>query len=137
MQCLADRLDEKRSSIFISRSSMAIWRFTVGLIPRAWSKLAPNGPEMLYDGEGYYDTSMAWRQNQPSANIIALISQVLPPTESWTDEVRIWGEVTTAILSGRSWLVSTLGTIHYPCVQKLLNSHMRWIVASFFQQLAR
>jgi hypothetical protein len=49
---------------------------------------------MLYDGEGYYDTSMAWRENQPSANLIALISQILPPTESWNNEVRIWGDQT-------------------------------------------
>lgn len=71
---------------------MAIWQFTVGLIPRAWSEVEANSPEMLYDGEGYNDTSIAWKKNQPGANLIALISQVLPPTESWTDEMRIWGD---------------------------------------------
>lgn len=73
---------------------MAIWQFTVGLIPRTWSEQEANGPEMLYDGEGYNDTSVAWKHNQPGANLNALISQVLPPTESWTDEMRIWGDQT-------------------------------------------
>lgn len=73
---------------------MAIWQFTVGLIPRAWAALEGNGPEILYDDKGYNDMSAAWRQNQPRANSIDLIAQVLPPTESWSDGIRIWGDQT-------------------------------------------
>jgi hypothetical protein len=49
------------------------------------------GPEMLYDGEGYIDMSTAWRHNEPNQNLSVLISQVLPATASWSDEVKIWG----------------------------------------------
>ena len=73
---------------------MAIWQFAVELIPQAWTKLKGNVPEMLYDGEGCNDTSTAWKQNQPGANLIDLIAQVLPPTESWTDTIRIFGDQT-------------------------------------------
>lgn len=71
---------------------MAIWQFVVGLIPREWAELDGNGPDMLYDEDGYNDMSAAWIQNQPDPNRIAAISQVLPPTESWSDEMRIWGD---------------------------------------------
>lgn len=71
---------------------MAIWQFAVGLIPRAWAELDGNIPEILYDSEGYNDMSIAWAANQPGPNLVALISQVLPPTESWSDGIRIWGE---------------------------------------------
>ncbi|WP_157056991.1 hypothetical protein [Herbaspirillum autotrophicum] len=71
---------------------MAIWQFAVGLIPRAWAELEGNSPEMLYDDEGYSDMSTAWGPNQPNANLAALISQVLPPTESWSDAIKIWGD---------------------------------------------
>lgn len=71
---------------------MAIWQFVVGLIPQAWTEQKGNGPEMLFDGEGYNDMATAWKQNQPSANLIDLITQVLPPAESWSDEIRIWGD---------------------------------------------
>lgn len=71
---------------------MAIWQFTVGLVPRAWAELEGNSPEMLYDSDGCSDMSTAWGGNQPSANLVVLISQVLPPTESWSDQLRIWGD---------------------------------------------
>ena len=75
---------------------MAIWQFTVGLIPRAWAALEGSSPELLYDDEGYSDMSVAWSQNQPSENFIDFITQVLPPTESWSGEIRIWGDQTTS-----------------------------------------
>ncbi|MES2018637.1 MAG: hypothetical protein V4484_19275 [Pseudomonadota bacterium] len=56
--------------------------------------LERNGPEMLYDHEGYNDMSAAWRQNQPRENFMDFIAQVLPPTESWSDKIRIWGDQT-------------------------------------------
>jgi hypothetical protein len=73
---------------------MAIWQFIVGLIPTAWAELEGNSPEILYDRDGYNDMSTAWKQSQPDANLIAFISQVLPPTESWSDSMRIWGDQT-------------------------------------------
>jgi len=71
---------------------MAIWQFAVGLIPRVWAELEGNSPEMLYDNEGYSGMSMAWGPNQPNANLVALISEVLPSSESWSDTIKIWGD---------------------------------------------
>lgn len=71
---------------------MAIWQFEVGLIPREWAAQGDNSPEMLCDGEGCNDMSTAWKSNQPVLNLPELISRVLPPTESWCDSLRIWGD---------------------------------------------
>lgn len=73
---------------------MAIWQFTVDLIPRTWVELEGADPEFLCGDEGFHDTSATWRMNQPSIDLIGLISQVLPPTESWSDEIKIWGDQT-------------------------------------------
>ena len=71
---------------------MAIWQCAIGLIPQEWTKQTGNGPEMLYDGEGYIDMSPAWKRYQPSADLIDMITQVLPPENSWSDEITIWGD---------------------------------------------
>lgn len=71
---------------------MAIWQFEAGLIPREWAARDDNSLEMLYDGEGCYDMSTAWRDNQPVVNLTELISRALPPTESWSDSINIWGD---------------------------------------------
>ncbi len=71
---------------------MAIWQFLASLVPRIWVEQDGNGLEMLYDGEGYNDTSSAWKNNQPTVNLAELISRVLPPAESWCDSLRIWGD---------------------------------------------
>jgi hypothetical protein len=73
---------------------MAIWQFTVGLVPRAWVEMEGNVPAMLYDADGYYDTSIAWRQNQPKVDLDFLMSQLLPATESRIDEMKFWGDET-------------------------------------------
>jgi hypothetical protein len=73
---------------------MAIWQFTVGLIPRAWAELEENCPERLYDEDGFYDESVTWRMNQPRVDLSDLISNILPPAESWSDGVKIWGDLT-------------------------------------------
>lgn len=72
---------------------MAIWQFLVGFIPRAWAERDGNGPEMLYDHEGYSDSSTVWENKQPVGNLADMISQVLPPAESWSDSLRIWGDL--------------------------------------------
>ncbi len=77
---------------FICDLSMAIWQFVVGLLPREWAERDDNGPEMLYDDEGCNDMSTAWKNNQPVVKLTELISRVLPPTESWSDSLRIWGD---------------------------------------------
>lgn len=76
-------------------SKMAIWQFTVGLIPRAWAEAKGHIPAMLYDAEGYFDMSMAWQHKQLDVDIDLdeLMSQVLPAAESWSDEIRFWGDV--------------------------------------------
>jgi hypothetical protein len=71
---------------------MAIWQFIVGLVPRAWVEMEGNVPAMLYDADGCYDTSIAWRKNQPKVDLDVLMSQVLPATESRIDEMKFWGD---------------------------------------------
>jgi len=73
---------------------MAIWQFTVDLIPRTWVELERGDPELLYDDEGFHDTSATWQMNQPRVELTGLISQILPPTESWSDGIKIWGDQT-------------------------------------------
>jgi hypothetical protein len=73
---------------------MAIWQFTVGLVPRAWVEMEGNVLAMLYDADGYYDTSIAWRQNQPKVDLDVLMSQVLPAIESKIVEMKFWGDET-------------------------------------------
>lgn len=77
---------------------MAIWQFTVGLVPRVWAEAEGHLPAMLYDAEGYSDTSIAWRHEQLDVDMSLdhLISLVLPAAESWSQEVRIWGDERTS-----------------------------------------
>jgi len=69
---------------------MAIWQFTVELVPRTWS-LRPdaNVAELLaVDG---YDTSIAWRNNQPTIDAKSTITKFVPVASSWCPEIRCWG----------------------------------------------
>jgi hypothetical protein len=75
---------------------MAIWQFTVGLVPRAWAEAEGSVPAKLYDADGYTDMSVAWRYEQLDVDIDDLMSRVLPAAASWGDEIRIWGDETTS-----------------------------------------
>lgn len=75
---------------------MAIWQFTVGLVPRTWAEAAGSHPAMLYDADGYLDMSIAWRNEQLHVDIDDVLSRVWPRAASWSDEIRIWGDETTS-----------------------------------------
>lgn len=77
---------------------MAIWQFTIMLVPRTWAETEGHVPGMLYDADGYSDTSIAWRHKQLDVDIDLddLMSQVLPAATSWSDEIKIWGDVGTS-----------------------------------------
>jgi hypothetical protein len=78
------------------RGSMAIWQFTVGLVPRTWAEAEGSLPAMLYDANGYSDMSAAWRHEQLDVDIDDLMSRVLPAAASWSDKIRIWGDEATS-----------------------------------------
>lgn len=77
---------------------MAIWQFTVGLVPRIWAEAEGSLAAMLYDADGCADMSIAWLHTQLNVDIDDLMSRVLPAASSWGDEVRVWGDVTTSDL---------------------------------------
>src|SRR3954470_7743727 len=73
---------------------MAIWQFVVGLVPTRWCDIEGNGPDLLVDGEGYSDLGAAWRQYQPDARLVSLISKILPASGSWHEDLKLWGDET-------------------------------------------
>ncbi|MBZ2210111.1 hypothetical protein [Massilia soli] len=73
---------------------MATWQFVVSLIPSRWCGIAGNGTAQLVDRDGYGDLSSAWQQYQPDAMIVSLISKILPPSASWHEDLKIWGDET-------------------------------------------
>lgn len=75
---------------------MAIWQFTVGLVPRTWAEAEGHVPAMLYDAEGYFDMSIAWQHEQLDIDLDNLMSQVFPAAISWSEKIRMWGDVTTS-----------------------------------------
>jgi len=111
---------------------MAIWQFTVGLIPQAWAALERNGPEILYDDEGCNDMSTAWKQNQPSASQIDLIAEGLPPMESWSKEIRIWGDQTRSDIQ-----ISYDGTAVEPVTVRIHTREDPFHICSKIVDLAR
>jgi len=73
---------------------MAIWQFVVGLVPAQWSEIKGNGPHQLIDGDGCMDLSVSWRPYQPHAGFISLISEILPESVSWHEDLKLWGDQT-------------------------------------------
>lgn len=69
---------------------MAIFQFTVVLIPSQWACNAENDVESLYCEEGY-DVSDAWGQYPPTIEIEPLLSNVLPKGKAWDSEQKVWG----------------------------------------------
>jgi hypothetical protein len=69
---------------------MAIFQFTVALIPSKWAHDSNNDIESLYYEAGY-DVSVAWKDNQPNIDVDSLISKVLPKGKAWDSEQKVWG----------------------------------------------
>jgi len=71
---------------------MAAWQYVLYLIPAEWCRVPGNGPELLVDGSGGVDLEAAWREHQPNARFVSLISKVLPASTSWHADLKIWGD---------------------------------------------
>ena len=70
---------------------MATWQFSVVLIPKSWAEENKYSSSSLYDDDGYYDTEVAWKGNQPNIDFKSILSTLLPPAKSWSKELLYWG----------------------------------------------
>ena len=71
---------------------MATWQFTIEFIPRDWAKDNMSNVQELYDSDGY-STEVAWKKDQPVTDFVAILSEVLPVSESWHKDLLTWGDV--------------------------------------------
>jgi hypothetical protein len=70
---------------------MAVWQCSVVFIPKLWAVENRYDPTSLYDADGYYDTTTAWKENQPHPEFINKLSSVLSPAKSWDKDLLFWG----------------------------------------------
>ena len=71
---------------------MATWQFTIEFIPRDWAEDNMSNVQELYDSDGY-NTQVAWKKSQPVIDFIAILSEILPLSESWHKDLLTWGDV--------------------------------------------
>ena len=71
---------------------MAIWQFSVVLIPASWAEENSYITSLLYDEEGF-DTECTWQNIQPEPSFRDVLSEVLPASESWHNDLLTWGEI--------------------------------------------
>lgn len=69
---------------------MAVWQIPIALVPTKWAEQHDFVTDLLYEKEGF-DTTCAWIENQPTENLDSIFSLILPKTESWADDLFIWG----------------------------------------------
>ncbi|WP_028762910.1 hypothetical protein [Shewanella colwelliana] len=69
---------------------MATWQFSVVLIPTSWVKGNSYNSSLLYDEDGY-DAEIAWKDRQPESGFKSFLDDILSPSESWDDDLLIWG----------------------------------------------
>jgi hypothetical protein len=70
---------------------MAIWQFVIVLIPREWAVEANFDSSYLYESDDY-ETEMTWINRQPTADFKNIFSNILPPSNSWSDTLLCWGD---------------------------------------------
>lgn len=71
---------------------MAVWQFTVALIPQAW--IDSGGVVENLFGQSGFDPAAAWLAYDDSG-IEESIVAVLPQGKSWHPDLKFWGDVTT------------------------------------------
>lgn len=69
---------------------MAIWQVPIELVPAKWAEEHKFETDLLY-GEYGFDTTCAWIENQPTKNLDAVFSLILPKAESWSEDLLVWG----------------------------------------------
>ena len=70
---------------------MAIYQFTVVLLPNHWLSGKDINIDDLFTKEGY-DVSAAWKQYPPIQHLDSLLSKILPKGKSWHPDLKIWGK---------------------------------------------
>ena len=70
---------------------MAIWQFTIALIPVAWSNQPSNTIESLFSEDGY-ETAKCWAGHQPKSDWCTAITSFLPKGKSWNNDLLLWGD---------------------------------------------
>jgi len=72
---------------------MAIWQFVLALVPKSWAIANDFNPALLMTEDGR-DTSTAWAASRFLPNdFIRIFDDFLPRTESWNENLTIWGNV--------------------------------------------
>lgn len=71
---------------------MAIWQFSIVLIPTSWAKENSYHTSAFFNEEGY-DTQYAWKDRQPDSRFKAAVDEILSPSKSWHEDLLIWGNV--------------------------------------------
>ena len=69
---------------------MAIYQFTVVLLPNHWVSAKNINIDDLFTKEGY-DISAAWKQYPPIQHLDSLLTEILPKGKSWHSDLKIWG----------------------------------------------
>ena len=70
---------------------MAIYQFTIELIPESWSIEHYYNPSVLYKNQ-LYDLSTVWQGINLSSNLNNILSEVLPRGDAWHSNLKIWGD---------------------------------------------
>ncbi|EKD71906.1 MAG: hypothetical protein ACD_46C00070G0002 [uncultured bacterium] len=70
---------------------MAIYQFTIELIPSAWTEKNKNSAIDLLVGAEGYDTSIAWQPAKSAKSVEPLLSNIMPSKEAWHENLRAWG----------------------------------------------
>ena len=71
---------------------MATYQFLIELIPEIWAKENNYNPKTIYDQSGEYDPMPAWGEYILSKEMDDAISQLLPKSISWSENVLNWGD---------------------------------------------
>ena len=70
---------------------MATWQFDIDLVPRKQLlDMFGEMPSIL--NEGMLDAATIWREQQLPTDCESRISKLLPQDQSWSPQIRMWGE---------------------------------------------
>lgn len=70
---------------------MAIWQFSIILLPREWAVDVKYDSSSLYEPDGF-ETAFTWKDRQLAPNFREQFSKILPPSDSWSDAILCWGD---------------------------------------------
>ena len=77
---------------------MAAWQIPIEFVPAKWAEEHNFEVELLY-GEDGFDTTCAWVDNQPTKDLDAILSSILPKADSWSEKLSLWGNEKTHDIS--------------------------------------